>query len=724
MAVGAPQTAVGSVYPWSEDLTLSLGGELSEGWKVRYLLKQFPAAQERYAFSLNSGNYSLLLGDPEQYLAGQEYILQDHLSGYGAAGRWGDWRAALFAGPYPDYKSASNTAYFTETKQFRDPRYKGQPAFNYTNDNPYLEFLGLELQRLDIVSESITAFADNKQLVEGVDYIFDPEQGLLLIIRTWREAKELKVSFRASNGENKELSFIPARDGRRRAFLFPEYRIVDGSETLTIDGLTYQRDLDYRADYSAGLFVMKRPVNDDAEVRISCQNSCGASLYTIDTLSGQTGLTFKLTRRHLIANSETVTKNGQQLTRATDYTMNSILGQIIFTTALTAADTVEVAYSYNGIGQVASGANLEYAVADWAKVGASTVSLSPNNNDSTVFNDIAPSKYTITNFYGQAAFNTDTFLRAEYAQSSQLVDYRSGGTTEADNALKLSGRTKLGRGEFFGNYRKSGVNFASVRKVKLNESWGDERWDIGLKFGVADDRIIIRGTSGKIKGGQNSNTTQEIASDVFGGDIDLRPFDFWTINLLARTKQDELPGTAGNTTALNRDSECYSSWEFSKAAKLIVKCLDATQKNNIASSGAIVAIDRKLRTQEYGLIGDLQNGLTDYLSYKNEQEDDLVAGTSVTRATPYNRLTYRFGLWDWGNFQLSYDYSQTQQRGSSQYDKKDTAVGLSFELPVSNPVLESFNVGGYLKNTDYADPLNPLNNYQAKNLNFSATMVF
>jgi hypothetical protein len=71
-----------------------------------------------------------------------------------------------------------------------------------------------------------------------------------------------------------------------------------------------------------------------------------------------------------------------------------------------------------------------------------------------------------------------------------------------------------------------------------------------------------------------------------------------------------------------------------------------------------------------------------------------------------------------------YDYSTTQQRGPTDYDKNERGFGMIFDIPVDNPVLSHFELGSAMKTTDYKDLNDYLNDYTAKEMNLYGSLVF
>ena len=140
--------------PWSEELELYIQGKLSEDLNVDYNLRQIPNGYEQYNVGVSFRNYSLLFGNPKAAFYNQEYVLQDYPIGIVTGGRWDRLQAYLFYGKYPSGQIASPTENFSSSKLFRNPDYNGNKVSgSYNIDNPYLEYLCLDLGRADIIDE-------------------------------------------------------------------------------------------------------------------------------------------------------------------------------------------------------------------------------------------------------------------------------------------------------------------------------------------------------------------------------------------------------------------------------------------------------------------------------------------------------------------------------------------------------------------------------------------
>jgi len=725
--------------PWSEELELYIQGKLSEDLNVDYGLRQIPNGRDLFNVNVSFRNYSLLFGDAKALLSNQEYILQDSMNGMVAGGRWDRLQAYLFYGKYPSGQIASPTENFSSSKLFRNPEYNGNKVSgSYNLDNPYLEYLCLDLGRSDIIDESVAVYLDNKPLIRDSDFYFDEAFGLVFISGRFKDTKAAKVNYLLKNGEKKESTFDFRAEAQRRAFLSPEFRIIDGSEIITVDNIKLTRDLDYRINYNLGLIIMNKPLHEDAEVRIDYNYNYGANLYTTDIISGQTGHTFNLIHKYIIPKSETVVLNGKTLISGTDYLMGYASGTIsfiygVFYKDLTFSDTVEVSYSYTGIRQEIGGANVEYKLSDWSKIGSSVISISPSKKDEPLYDQIPPSSYLIWNLYNMTTLNKDTFINSEISFSNRNVDIRNNLTNEADAAFKIFGKTRLGGMYLNGTYRKTGLNFASLRKVKLNAGWREEKYDIGASYPVSNF-ITLKGGIESAINQEGSASSPEVNNKTTFFGLNYHQFEFWQLDYEYKSNIKETKNQSINehqfSNSLYSNLDLYNLLPFMKGfmnkSNLIYKNLILSELKE-TNLGILLATDKNFTRTEIGWLSNSNFGLSSYVLLKNEEDKDLVKALSTTRTIPMYRISY---TWDFGgghNLELFFDDSTTQQRGpagSTEYDKRELTRGIFWGIPISNPVLSEFQIGMSWKSTDYTDINDSSNNYYAQYVEFQGTMVF
>jgi hypothetical protein len=730
LAVENRFSEVGSTSPWTEQLALYIAGRLNEELGVIYRLRQNTAAVDHFDVTVDYRNYSLIFGHPQQYFGKQELALHDYADGVGIGGSWDKLKAVIYYGRYPTGYVDSETLNFADYKIFRNPSYNGEKVYAYGRDDPYLEFLSLDLGRVDIVEESVGVYVDNQELVRDADFYVDSAYGLVLISSSYKRAKEAKVTFLLSGGGRREVTFDIKKDTRRRAFLSPDFRIVDGSEIVTVDGMRWERDLDYRANYNFGLFIMNEPLPEDAEVRIDYNYSYGASLFGSDTITNQSGHTFNLSYQYILRESETVILNGQTLTPYIDYTMDYVNGEITFIYKvggvtffrdLVFSDVAEISYSYSGIRQDVMAANAEYALAAWSKIGSSVISISPSQGDEVLFGQISPSSYLIWNLYNRTALNENTFIDAEYSMSSRNLDFRNSDTIEADSAMKVAGRTRFGNLELSGAYRKTGFNYASLRMVKTNTGWKNEKSDIGARYRFADSFTLKGGVETGIEQ-EGDMASPEVNSSVTYSGIETYPLDFLRADFDFRERREETPFRETRQDSSFSRFTLDTKFLSCEDSKLIAKLYD--EQSRTIGVPAIVTSDTRLSRYELGWRFELSNGLSGYVSQRQEEEKDLVAVTTTTRDTPLYRAAYEWNLGGGHRLEFHGDYSTTQQRGVTDYDRVDRGFGMVWHYPPDNPVVSAFQMGTTTKTTDYQDINDSSNNYLATEVRFYGTLVF
>jgi hypothetical protein len=725
LAIGS-QEVLGGSGPWAEELNLLIDAELLKDVGLHYGLKQIPNGFDFPDVRLNYQNYSLYYGYPQNIFSGQELLLQDYPSGVGVGATRENRRIYFFYSKYPDARINDD---YHRNVQFRDPKYTGDlSGSQFYVDNPYHEFLSINLDRSDIDPDSIKVASDGAKLFQGTDYYFDEAYGLLLIARRYEGAKEIKLNYSLKGGTPQARSINLAGEGWRQAFQASDMRLVEGTEIVTVDKVRQIRDIDYRINYQTGLLIMNNPLSEAAEVSIDFDYTAGQDLRATETISGQAGTTFVLAHRKIIDNSESVIKNGSRLASGSEYSINEINGVITFSAALTAADTVEVAYSYAGIRYDVLGLTTEDKLSDWSVWGISVMSATPNQTDDAIFDQIRPSSYVINNIYYRTTINQDTFINAELAISG-FADYPSKTTEESDSAVKVFGKTRIGPVEMNATYNKTGLNFASVHKTKLNSPWRDEMTRLNVKYIISENFILKIGAE---KGINQETAASSPETEVSGTTLGLsyRPFDFIDFNYDVRFESRITEGMSGS----RRSQYLYSGLDLIRLLpwiKTINNRLSIYYKNYYGRQlgpeyGQMVftTVDKTDKYSRVGCLAQFVGGITGYIQYKDEDQANLLDNTSLSTKTPYYKISYDWAFGGGHHLLFFADYADARQTGSTNYTKRDTSSGINWELPVENPILASFSVGTTLKNTDYNDLDNGANNYKASEMAFQATMAF
>jgi len=718
-----------STGPWTEELRLSLGGKVDKDWSVNFVMKQDPLLVDRYDARVTFNNYSLLFGSPDKVFTGQEFILQDHASGIGLGARWKSLKLALFlSGNYLNNVNSNYTGDYSSFLLQRNPDYTGQRAFSSHIDDPQKEFKGFELDRLDINQASLKVFLAGHELFEGSEFYFVQKQGLVLISQAALNDEVIKIEYETISGFKHEKHFDSQEDGQRRVFLIDSFRILEEGEVVTVDGIRLERDMDYFINYGTGLIVLAKPLNESAEVRIDYNYSYGFSLYDSEIFTNYSGTFLFLLHDYLVRGSETVTKNNDLLTNGTDYTIDYEDGYLNFADRITTSDTIEVSYSYYGIKQDVAAANVEYELSDWSKIGCSISSITPSTRSEARFDAISPASFLIGNLYNRTVINQDSYLQAELALSNANPDYRTASSVEADSALKIFGRTKLGPVLIDGTYRKTGENFASTRKVRNLTNWQEESLATTLNYDLLHNLQAKNGyIISRSKAGDNFYDENKI--NVLLLEFLYKPLSFWNIDLQWRRKYAERPSLLTYTTGLHSSINLTSLWPvlngFSEKVELIYKDANIIQNGaEVSGTLEVVPVDESTYQKGIGLLSKYKYGFSTFVNYKMEGGQNNVTGIEYSRTTPYLKLAYKFVFTEGFSFELYADRSVASQTSETSYKKVDTTTGLVLNIPCDNPLLDEFKLGGSLKSTDYQDRDDAANNYFSNLMEVFGSMVF
>lgn len=719
--------------PWMENLDLSIVGDINKDWRVYYGLWQLGGMPEIYNVGVKYKNLNFSFGGLQSLLTDQEFIFQDKIIGF--RGKWslGPLKFSAISGNYPKARLESPINY-NVWREFGNPLYTSYKGTSYYLNNPELEFLGLDLERLDIVDESFAVFLDGKKMVRDSDFLFDASYGLILIPRTYSHAKTVKVIYKSINGKMLERVFDFQQEAKRRAFLSPEFRIIDGSEIVFIDGQRKDRDIDYKVNYNTGLFVMREPLAEDADVRIDYNYTYGSALFASEVITGQTGITINLKYDYIVKNSETVVKNNQALTRNLDYSINYDSGIIDLNQALIASDTLEVSYSYLGVDRKTAVINVEYELSPLSKIGASLTELRSNSDLILGRNGIPAISAATYNFYGETVIDQNTKVRAEIATANYKeypISIFGSATTEADTALALTGRTRFGPFEFDGAFKKIGLNFPSVRKVKSNSGWKSERADVRIKYSIFDGLSINAGWE-TASDQQGTAGSPEVNSSVIAAGFDYRHGKCWNLDCDYRVGKQEYSNVL-NTTALQSSiyvRQCFDLDEifpmvrgFADQMDFILKNLQS-RKDNELSRGTVIATNEHIQKLDLGWLAKYKGGISSYLLWTSESGRDYNAGTSYDRVTPLIRLSYLWAIGQGHNLEIAYDYSNAQQRGSTAYDKITRGLSLTWTMLIENPVISEMRFEASMSMSDYSDLDDVSNDYKSSIMFFSGAVVF
>ncbi|MFH1826801.1 MAG: hypothetical protein ABH823_05915 [bacterium] len=710
--------------PWSEDLQLSIHGALSSDLTVTYDLAQLSGTHEKFSVGVNSHDQQLVMGDQEKLLQDQAYLLQDIPNGLSWSGRWDKFKVNLLAtGRYIGTSSFTNEAW----KIYRSPDYFGENGWPaYYRDNPYLEYLGFSLGRVDIESESLTVKIGTKVLLRGTDFLFDQVGGLVLIPRSSRRDEPVRVSYRSTNGTTEEKTFTFDADARRSAFASPDFRIVNGSEIITVDNVRLEDGQDYRANYNLGLFVLNHPVAEDAIVTLNYEYTCGPGLAASETITGRTGISISLAYDLLAVDSAHVIKNGTTLTENTDYLISYSTGTITMATILTAADTLEVSYLYYGINKAATAYNFEYDLTPGNRVGASLVNIASDSTYSSTKNNLPTSQYNIWNVYQRLVIGNNSFINTEIAGSTGDLTLSGISTSESDAALKVEAGTRLGSLILNGNYQKTGPKFASVRKVKSTNDWHDESAAVSAKYLVNQNLSFDGGLKSAVT--QTGGVSWETNISTFFIGSDYRPINAWDLRYEYRSRDEQGRNSNGRQT----NSQIYSNWDlrvlvpivrsFSDSSNLYCKFLVSRGSGEVSSLG--ISAGSYDRT-EIGWLNVYPLGCSTFVDYLSEQIGDAV-GVSYNRSTPYLKVSYPWVFGAEHSLEFYYDVSTAKEEGATVNNQKNIqGYGLTYNLPIDdNAVLSRIQFSSYLQSVDYTDRNNFANAYRSNTINFNGTMVF
>ncbi len=715
--------------PWTEQLSLYIQGKLLVDLGVNYDLWQLSGSPSKYNVFVSYKDYYLSLGNQEELFADQEFAVQDLLLNGGSIGlTWDKLKIAYFASRYPNQEPVRLTTNHESWKLFRNPDYDGDiAATSYYKDNPDLEYLGLDLGRIDIVEESVAVRLDGKELIKGEEFMVDADGGLVLIPRSFQGAEEVEVRYRLINGKKENRNFDFQKEAKRRAFSSPEYRIIDDSEILTVDGLRLYRDIDYRANYILGLFILAEPVASDASVRIDYSYTYGPYLYESEKITGQTGIVFNLKHSFLATDREQVLKNGQYLNCGIDYLIDYTAGRLSLNTLLTSSDTLEVTYFYRVNNQAVSGYVCEYQLTPWSKWGASSVSL--RDVDFADYNDIPAADFDIINIYNTTIFNENTLIKTELALSNR--DIISSGTREPDSALSITGKTQLGNCFLSSTYRRNGLYFTTIGKVKSNTNSAKDKVELAIKYPFHRDSFV------KI-GFENFNrqwldlVSPEAKDQIVSLEFKYNCFDIWDFGYMYKAKTQDVPDLqfSGKSSAqslynnFNILNIAPVSREYCQELQLILKALQNNEKGRVNDPVVLVNSDTRYDKNSLGTLMKFKGGLSSYVLLTNEIYNDLNnSSLSYDRNIPYFKLAYKWELAG-HDFELYYDCSQAQQRGAVNCNKTEQGYGFVLQYPVNNPVLSEFQFGADLKNIHYEDVDDSANDYVASQVGVRGSLIF
>jgi hypothetical protein len=283
--------------PWSEPLRLQFSGQLNEDLNLGYRIEQYPKEEDRQNFRINYKKYTLGIGNINIF-SDKTLIATDFINGAVLEGEFGNLKYKYL--PLGNFPKLTLSGPFRDYKQYLSPKYFGpKNQTNYVQNDSYLELLGVEAGRSDVKTESVQVTLGGKTLFKDFDYFIDTEFGLFLFPSAFKVYKTGLITFESLAGERVEIPFNLETEAFRRAYYIPEFRVIDASESITIDGLKLKRGVDYRAYYNSGLFILNRPLNDDVDVRINYDFTYGPGVGGDQKVQGL-ALEYKLMDGHKV----------------------------------------------------------------------------------------------------------------------------------------------------------------------------------------------------------------------------------------------------------------------------------------------------------------------------------------------------------------------------------------------------------------------------------------
>lgn len=266
---------------WIEKLDLLICAELSSDLDVFYGIKQQPAASETFNVRVGYKDYTLLFGDLNKYIfKNQEFVSPGLFNGVSVGGKWQKWKANYVASA--QYAPSSSTSTLSNWIKFRNPEYHNELVPNGYDDDPWLEFWSINLDRYDIDGDSVKLYIDQDELFQ--DFNFYVIDGLVLFPKVYLDSSSVKIEYKLKNGQKIEKEFNIKEVAQRRAF---EVKVLDYSEKVIVDGVKLIRNIDYLVYKNPGLIVLNRSIPEDVEVKIEYDYSSSQAKQSV--LGGEIG---------------------------------------------------------------------------------------------------------------------------------------------------------------------------------------------------------------------------------------------------------------------------------------------------------------------------------------------------------------------------------------------------------------------------------------------------
>jgi len=262
-------TSTVTAGPWQEALRLYIGGRLSDDLSIVYNLSQHPTSSpyERYNVQVKYKMTSLLFGDYESRFPDHSFLFHEGANGVGGGIDFENFSISGFWGKYGRGYPGTTT-----TLEFSSPDYDGNKiSYSYYIDNPDFEYRCVELED-DVNEGSIRVFLDEEELFAPVNYFVDYRYGTLICFKNIGGAQKAKIVYKKFDGKEIIREILVSEEAKRQAFQVTDWRIADGREIVTVDGMQLLRDIDYKMDYATSTLVLARPVHESSKIVIKASS--------------------------------------------------------------------------------------------------------------------------------------------------------------------------------------------------------------------------------------------------------------------------------------------------------------------------------------------------------------------------------------------------------------------------------------------------------------------
>ncbi|MEW5766945.1 MAG: hypothetical protein AB1797_04870 [bacterium] len=399
----------------NQSLNLLLEGRVNDrvGAHLRYDDSQEMALEMRLDY--HQGPLEASFGDIELSLSETEFTqVNKSLFGLSATSEFGPVRTTLFG---------ARTKGVSRTRVFRGTAIQGEISF-YASD--YQQRTYYQLPHQPVILDSETVIFSNlpggeQKQEKGIDYELDYTEGILNLTEPLETNTTLKISYQHNQGTVEGLVIADPSGSvdyeiKGKYYWLGQRNLIEGSESVWVDGEAQTRGVDYTLDYQAGVIAFTVPFDPPA-ASIEVAYEYRFKAYYLDS--------------PVVFGSERVRVDGRSLSRGGDYAINYQTGLLTFfdrAESIFEDSVIIVDYQFEeegAYGQDAAGIRGKYQAFDWFGLGATYLYQADRRVSVAPSLTFSPGSLQVFGFDANLTLGEHLNLEGELAGSKEGFKYDS-----------------------------------------------------------------------------------------------------------------------------------------------------------------------------------------------------------------------------------------------------------------------------------------------------------